>query len=101
MDKFTFTIWYKGYKNIATLYNVLEKYAFFKPDEIYVDETNDSPYYRRVMNENDIKKCFQDVFNNGTGHCITISGKGFLMVFSPTINIGDYYMISLDMFIKI
>lgn len=101
MDKLKFTVWYDGYKNLYQLYNLLEKYKFFKPKEMYIDETNDSPYYINKMESSEIKKRFYDIFENKSGRCITIGGYGFSLLLAPTINIGDFYIISFDISPKV
>lgn len=101
MDKFKFTLWYSGRKNLCQIYNLLEKYRFFKPREIYIDETDDSPYTKNKMNADEIKKRFYDTFNNNSGNCITVSGYGFLLLSAPTIKLGDFYVLSLTVSPKV
>ncbi len=96
MDKLTFSVWYKGYKDLRVLYELLEKYSFFKPKEIYIDEDTDTSLKIRKLNESKIKELFYEACKNGNGSCITIGGHCFSLLLAPTINIGDFYIASLD-----
>lgn len=95
MDKLTFSVWYDGYKNLSSLYDLFEKYDFFKPKEMYVNETNDSPNYTNKMDAPEIKKWFYEVCKKSNS-VITIGGYGFMLLIAPTINIGDFYIVSFD-----
>ena len=96
MDKLTLSVWYKGYKDLRVLYELLEKYSFFKPKEIYIDEDTDTSLKIRKLNESKIKELFYEACKNGNGSCITIGGHCFSLLLAPTINIGDFYIASLD-----
>lgn len=95
MDELKFSLWYEGHKNLSELYNILEKYVFFKPKEMYVNETNDSPNYRNKMESDKIKKWFYEVCDQKDS-VITIGGWGFMLLIARTVTIGDFHLISFN-----